>query len=182
MLIMSSQIEAAARSRQFEAPSPRSESRPGCLLGAAAGLLVGLGCTFLVTFALVGVGADIDDVVLSLGVPTVLTGLITGWLFGRLARDARGWADRAALSLGMALVATSLGDLGVGFVVVLQGDGMDWREPAVVLGQAFAGAVFMWPFGLLIFGIVAMPATFAAALGWCWVMARIGPDPQARVP
>jgi hypothetical protein len=170
MLVMSSLIRTAAARPGTALPArhPRSSHRDGFVAGLiVSGAFVGLGTALI--GAVTGTGAD--SILLVLGIPTLLAGTITGWLFGTLGGRLTTWPDRAAVSIGMALLATAIGDLGVGFFGLLGNS--PGQSPIEHIANAFLGALVLWPVGLLLFGLVAVPVTFAAAMLWCWVIAQL---------
>jgi len=109
-----------------------------------------------------------------LGAATLLTGTIVGRWFG--PRRWRGPKDHGHLStsFAMAVAATAVGDLLVGFggtMVAMVGS-----DAGPVLGTLYSIgiAVLLWPFGIVLYGLVALPITFGAALIWWHLMGRIG--------
>ena len=85
--------------------------KEGVLVGVFVGAAFVAVATVIVSFVpQVSIAGFLAD----LAVPTVLTGAIIGWLFGpRGWRETR-WHDRGITSLGMALLATAIGDYLVG--------------------------------------------------------------------
>lgn len=157
----------------------------GALVGAAVGAAFLAGATLLVSLA---PQASVAGFLADLGLPTLLTGAIVGWLFGRRGWREQRWHDRGITSLGMAFLATAVGDYLVGVMLGLESAISQWRYAAQVgtltstgwesvgmlVGQAVVGGLLLWPFGLLFFGIIAVPVTFAAGLIWAWIMGWLG--------
>jgi hypothetical protein len=148
--------------------------------GRARGGILGFAVATL--FVLVGapVAAQLlhtEDTFLigGLALPAIATGIITGYLFGRRGSRPADWSDRTLQSFAMAFVATSIGDLFVGFALgYASADG--GANIVAQLVQGVLSAFVLWPFGMVIFGVVAMPVTFAAALVWALAMELFWPD------
>ncbi|MES1239335.1 MAG: hypothetical protein ABUL57_00585, partial [Chloroflexota bacterium] len=104
-----------------------------------------------------------------LALPTIATGILTGYLFGRRRSRPEDWSDVILQSLGMAFLATAVGALFVGFAM---GYGSADGNANIVeqLIQGIASGLVIWPFGIVLFGVAGMPVTFVAGLLWSIVM------------
>lgn len=141
------------------------------LLGMKLGLTISSGAVVIGLPVLLAMHTDAREALGLLAVPTVATGIAVGYLFGRRGARPMDWGDRVVQSFGMAFVATAIGDLFVGFGLGYAGaDG--GADIAGQLLQGVESAFMLWPFGILIFGIVALPVTFGAAIAWSVLMAR----------
>ena len=167
MLVMTSKIlPGSATSRAHISRQGRRE-----------GALAGLGVAAL--FAAVGVpvlalaGGRLDELAWQVGGPTVATGMVTGFLLGPSAWVTAPAAHRRRLSLRMALLATAIGDLLVGFCLGAESAISNGRDAIGIVGEAVISGVAAWPLGILFFGVVALPITFCAGLVWYSVMARL---------
>ena len=145
----------------------------------------GLGATVGVAIALLAVVIgvpvfetmfDLDPrfVLGGLAAPTVATGLVVGYLFGRRKTRPEDWSDRILQSLAMAFVATSIGALFVGFAMGY-GSADGGANVGAQLLQGVATAFVMWPFGMVLFGVAGMPVTFVAGILWTLAMERFTP-------
>lgn len=66
----------------------------------------------------------------------------------------------------MAFVATCIGDFFVGLAM-----GTSSADPGpTAIIQGVASAFVLWPFGLMIYGLIALPLTFGASLVWTWLL------------
>ena len=139
--------------------------------GGLAALLVST--AFVIVGAPVGmayVDWPLGDALLILGLPTVLAATVGGVLFGPAA--ARSVEDRPRRTiLALAVVTTLLGDYLVGLMAGLT-DGSMPSEPLAHLAAAAAMAAMLWPFGLVIFGLIALPLTLLGAILWAELLAR----------
>lgn len=113
---------------------------------------------------------------LTSGGPVIVTGVVSGFLFGGRAVKAQAWTRRVKDSLAMAFVATAIGDFLVGFGMGVSRGEADINVPERILAGLQSGLV-LWPFGLIFFGLIAVPITWAAALAWSMGMERFAADP-----
>jgi hypothetical protein len=138
--------------------------------GGLAALVVSTGFLILGTPVVMAFAQwTLDETVLVLGVPTVLAATLGGLLLGPAAARSAGDRPRGAI-LGLAVVTTLLGDYLVGFMAGLV-DGTLPGDPLSHVGTALAMAAFMWPFGLVIFGLIALPLTLLGAILWWELLA-----------
>ena len=138
-------------------------------VGALAGLAVALLFIATAILALVALKLQVDWLLETLVVPTVATGVACGWIFGPRAKRATAPFERGVTSLRMAVLATALGDY---FVGVWVGTASADSGPTSIV-QGVLSAFVLWPFGIVLFGLFALPITFAAGLVWSWVMGRL---------
>jgi hypothetical protein len=109
------------------------------------------------------------DYLVMLAVPTLATGFLCGWLLGPRGWRTKDGVDKGGVALRMAVLATALGDYLVGVAMGMpSANGTD--QLGQRLAQGLASAVVLWPIGLLLFGLIAMPITFAAGLLWAWMI------------
>ena len=96
--------------------------------------------------------------------------LAAGTLVGRWAGRRRISGARARTCLLMAVAATALGDLFVGFGLGMTGMVGTGRDPILTVLSSIGAAFMLWPFGVIFYGLIALPITFVAAQVWWQVM------------
>jgi hypothetical protein len=166
MLVMSSEI-LAIEHRQVDAARVWRTGGAKIGFGVALGF-VAVGAVLLFLFNT----TDVAMWIAVLGSATLITGTIVGRWFGPRRGSKRD--GRLSTSFAMAVAATAVGDLLVGFGGTMVG--MVGSDAGPLLGTVYSiGIAFLlWPFGIVIYGLVALPITFGAALIWWHLMGRIG--------
>jgi hypothetical protein len=178
MLPMSSTKSPAIADAWPPPPQSSRERRDARRAGMRLGLTVAAVIVAIGVPLFVAGGAGVPLVIAGLAGPTLLVGATTGFMLGPMARRAQTASDRVGVALVMAIYATAIGDLAVGFVIGLAGAPWGSFGLAGALIQAAMSALVLWPLGLLFFGIVAVPATFVAGLVWVFGMARLARPPR----
>jgi len=149
----------------------------GRRIGVVVGLAVAAGAVAVAAPIFVGfLHLSAVDFSFGLAVPTIATGILVGRLFGRSAWSAKSADDAGVLGLRIAAVATAFGAYLVG---VAMGATRNDNLVASVIQTALSGLI-LWPFGILIFGLLALPITFAAGLVWARTMMWLAR--RAQVP
>ena len=143
---------------------------------------------FLVAGAFVGAGllrllgqADAVGVFLTDGIPTLVAGLIGGWLLApRAARASTGreWLG-AVLRLGV--VAVIVGAMGMGVAMGVE-SALRSRDIGQFMLAIIVGGLVSAPIGLLLFGWMILPVTTIAAGIWALLMARLLRQAPGRTP
>src|SRR4029079_14120281 len=155
MLVMSSVISRASRT-SVGAPPGRRE-------GTFAGLLVAASIVAIVSaYVVVSDTPRPFESMVVLGPATAITGTLVGRWFG--PRRRRGSMVRTTLA--MALFATAVGDLFVGFGLALTGMGDAGNGPVFAVLYSVGIAFMLWPLGLIFYGLIALPITFVASVIW----------------
>jgi len=151
--------------------------RVGALVGAGVGLGADLLALAVLAVAMVLLqldGPGVTPVALVIGVVTMLTGAIVGWLAG-----PSGWSDPSRLSnraliARMAIAADLLGGwlAGVAFAVGTFLAALPRPPFEIVLIPFIVGTVYAI-YGIAIFGVPVLPITATAAATWIHVMDRL---------
>ena len=151
-------------------PTP---ARRGRSEGTAAGLLVAATAVVVViVFVLATQTPRALESIEVLGPATLATGTLVGRWFG----PRRTSGTRARTCLLMAATATAVGDLFVGFGLGLTGMVGTGNGPVVTVLNSIAAAFMLWPFGLVLCGLIALLITFLAAQVWWQLLGRLLPE------
>lgn len=134
----------------------------GWRLGAVAGLTVGVVCAAVEAWT--QINNDPGSTFVVVGIPTLLSGVISGLLLGPSAvgrlRSGQGLRDVFA---GMSLLAVFLGDVFVSAITTISVAGPYYPELSAFIGGtigfAVLGLIFVAPFALV-------PITCAV---WAWL-------------
>jgi hypothetical protein len=140
------------------------------------GALVG----FLVACTFVGAGLlslrDHDEAVpifLTDGIPTLVAGLIGGWLLAPRAARASTRRERLGVVLRLGVIAVIVGAIGMGVAMGAE----SWLRSRTDIGQlvlgVIVGGLMAAPIGLILFGWMLLPVTTLASGIWALVMAQL---------
>ena len=140
--------------------------------GAIVGFLVA--CAFVAAGLLSLLGKDDGAMAfVTWGIPTLLAGLIGGWLLAPRAARASTRREWLGVVLRLGVVAVIVGAIGVGIGMgidsALRGD----AELGQVILSTVVGALMLAPLGMLVMGWMILPLTTLAAGIWALVMARL---------
>jgi hypothetical protein len=140
----------------------------GAIVGfLVAGTFVGAGLLRLV-------GQDEGvPVFLTDGIPTLIAGLIGGWLLA--PRAARASTGRAWLGvvLRLGVVAVIVGAMGVGVAMGVESALHSRTDIGQFILSAIVGGTMAAAIGILLFGWMILPVTTLAAGIWAFFMARL---------
>ena len=140
--------------------------------GAIVGFLVA--CAFVAAGLLSMLGEEGGTTVfLTQGIPTLIAGLLGGWLLAPRAARAASRRDWLGVVLLLGVVAVVLGAIGVGIAMGVESTLRSGAGPGQLMLSIVVGGLMLAPLGVLVFGWMILPLTTLAAGIWALVMARL---------
>jgi hypothetical protein len=135
---------------------------------------------FLVAGTFVGAGLlhllgqeEAVPVFMTEGIPTLVAGLIGGWLMAPRAARASTRREWLGVVLRLGVLAVIVGAIGMGMAMGAE----SWLRSRADIGQLILGIIvgglMAAPIGVLLFGWMLLPVTTLAAGIWALVMAQL---------